>query len=136
MAQSKEEIARNEVLVFFAVVFVVVAVVVWGGVLLDPDGVEARRDFWRGYVARNPVVEMIAVTEGSFYHGKLRKTTQTIVELRGIKTGEIVVVRERNDRISMSPAPKQGQKWRMWVDESVDSLGHRSLSVRMEILAQ
>ncbi len=74
-----------------------------------------RRNEWEGYAARNPEVEIVGIVQKQYGPNKWN-ATQLVVEVRGTKTGETRIIREKDDYVPFNHLPQVGQIWRVWIE--------------------
>lgn len=90
-----------------------------------------RRNIWEGYATRNPEVQIVSINQGQYGPSKWN-ASQIIVEIRGTKTGETLIIREKDDHVYFTHLPQPGQIWRTWITEGPPGSLSFCFNFRME----
>lgn len=98
------------------VIFLIFGAILW---VIGKDYEQGweRRNSWEQFAQRNPQIEIIAVQQGQYGLPKFN-ASQLIVEVRGTKTGETRMIREKDDRVKFNHLPQKGETWHCWVESA------------------
>ena len=110
------------VALLYLLIFATVCVTIGLAIRDDNRAAWAQKQEWVGFAARNPQVQIVAVSQGQYGPEKWHDG-QIIVEVKGTTSSETRVIREKDDHVRFNHVPNVGETWRTWVtnDEGAKS---------------